>query len=387
MSTFTGLNFNLLKVKSYPNKGEFVMSKNLSLKLVIIAFSVIFLLNCSQEPEQTHMVKTAEVKKTEGRTLNLYNWEEYIGSKTLENFERETGIHVNEVNYQDEEEMLGAVQSDLAAYDLVVASDDLIRELRLAKILARLDFSKIPNFKYIGKQHINRPWDPEQKYSIPYLFGTTGMVMNKKYIKADTDSWKVLFDKRYKGKLAMLNNNFEVIGAASKLLGYSVNDSSREKMTKVEAILHEQKPLIQGYLDVMTIKDLMIEEKLWAAQIYSGEGLAAVDENENLVYIIPKEGAPIWVDLFFIPRDAKHKEEAHLFLNYILRPEINAAIASELWYATPNEAAKPLMDPEVIQSPSVYPPPDIMVRCEFYKDTGDETPMFTRIWADLTAKR
>ena len=363
------------------------MSKNLSLKLVIIAFSVSFLLNCSQEPEQTHTVKTAEVKKTEGRMLNLFNWEEYIGSKTLENFERETGIHVNKVNYQDEEEMLGAVQSDLAAYDLVVASDDLIRELRLAKILARLDFSKIPNFKYIGKQHINRPWDPEQKYSIPYLFGTTGMVVNKKYIKADTDSWKVLFDKRYKGKLAMLNNNFEVIGAASKLLGYSVNDTSPEKFTRVEAILHEQKPLIQGYLDVMTIKDLLIEEKLWAAQIYSGEGLAAVDENENLVYIIPKEGAPIWLDLFFIPRDAKHKEEAHLFLNYILRPEVNAVIASELWYATPNEAAKPLMDPEVTQSPSVYPPPDIMARCEFYKDTGDETPMFTRIWADLTAKR
>ena len=146
--------------------------------------------------------------------------------------------------------------------------------------------------------------------------------------------------------------------------------------------MHEQKSLIQGYLDIMTIKGLMIEEKLWAAQIYSGEGLAAVDENENLVYIIPKEGAPIWIDLFLIPRDAEHKEEAQQFLNYILRPEVNAAVASELWYATPNEAAKPLMDPEVTQSPSVYPPPDIMARCEFFKDTGDETPMYTKIWAE-----
>ena len=149
----------------------------------------------------------------ETKTLVLYNWEEYIGSKTLENFEKETGIHVQEINFQDEEEMLGAIQSDLKAYDLIVASDDLIREMQKAKILALLDFSKIPNFKYISKQHINRSCDPEQKYSIPYLFGTTGMVVNTKYIKEDTDSWQVLFDKRYKGKIAMLNNSFEAMSA------------------------------------------------------------------------------------------------------------------------------------------------------------------------------
>jgi spermidine/putrescine transport system substrate-binding protein len=213
------------------------------------------------------------------------------------------------------------------------------------------------------------------------------MVVNTKYVKENTDSWQVLFDKRYKGKLAMLNNSFEVSSVASKLLGYSINDTSNEKFSKLTPMLHEQKPLLQGYMDVMTIKDLLIEEKLWAAQIYSGEGLAAVDENENLAYVIPKEGAPIWIDYFAVPRFAQHKEEAHIFLNYILRPEVNAAIASELWYATPNEAATPHMDPEVTQSPSVYPPPAIRARCEFFMDTGEATPIFTKLWTNLLAKQ
>ena len=356
-------------------------------KLIFSVISLVLIFGCSNEPGKMSEVKDPPAKTIENKTLVLYNWEEYIGSKTLENFEKETGIHVKEINFQDEEEMLGAVQSDLKAYDLVVASDDLIREMQEAKILAQLDFSKIPNFKYISKQYINSPADPEQKYSVPYLFGTTGMVVNTKYIKDDTDSWQVLFNKGHKGKIAMLNNSFEVMSAASKLLGYSINDTSNEKFTKIKPMLREQKPLLQGYLDVMTIKNLLIEEKLWAAQIYSGEGLAAVDENENLEYVIPKEGAPIWIDYFAIPRHAPHKEEAHIFLNYILRPEVNAAIASELWYASPNEAATPHMDPEVTQSPSVYPTPEIMARCEFYDDTGEATPTFTRIWADLSVKQ
>ena len=363
------------------------LRKSRLMKSIFLFTGLILVFGCSDEPGKMTEVTETPAKTVENKTLVLYNWEEYIGSKTLENFEKETGIHVQEINFQDEEEMLGAVQSDLKAYDLVVASDDLVREMQEAKILAQLDFSKIPNFKYISKQYIKRPCDPEQKYSIPYLLGTTGMVVNTKYIKEDADSWQVLFNKRYKGKIAMLNNSFEVMSAASKLLGHSINDTSDEHFAKMKPMLREQKPLLQGYLDVITLKDLLIEEKLWAAQIYSGEGLTAVDENENLAYVIPKEGAPIWVDYFAMPRHAQHKEAAHIFLNYILRPEVNAAIASELWYATPNEAATPHMDPEVTQSASVYPTPDIRARCEFYEDTGEATPIFTRIWADLLAKQ
>ncbi len=203
--------------------------------LISSLISLVLIFSCSNEPRKMTEVKETPAKTMETKTLVLYNWEEYIGSKTLENFEKETGIHVQELFYQDEEEMLGAVQSDLKAYDLVVCSGDLVREMQSAKIFAQLDFSKIPNFKYISKQYINRPTDPEQKYSIPYLWGTTGMVVNTKYIKENTDSWQVLFDRRYKGKIAMLNNPFEVMAVPSKLLGYSINDTSDEKFTKMKS--------------------------------------------------------------------------------------------------------------------------------------------------------
>ena len=146
-----------------------------------------------------------------------------------------------------------------------------------------------------------------------------------------------------------------------------------------------QKPLLTGYLDAVTIQEKMIKEQLWAAQIYSGEALDAVDNNENLEYVIPKEGAPVWVDFFAIPRDARHKEEAHKFLNYILRPEVNARIASYLWYATPNEAAKPLMDSEILECRSVYPSEEVMGRCEYFNMIEGFTISFVNaIWSDLT---
>jgi spermidine/putrescine-binding protein len=158
-------------------------------------------------------------------------------------------------------------------------------------------------------------------------------------------------------------------------------------LNNVKDLLLDQKPLLKGYLDAVTIQKMLIDEEVWAAQQYSGEGLAAVDKNENLAYVIPREGAPVWVDFFAMPRDAKNKEEAHVFLNYILRPEVNASIASELWYATSNKAAKPLMDEEVTQSPSVYPSSEVLARCEFFLDHEGETVSFVnRIWVKLTVK-
>jgi len=326
-------------------------------------------------------------KKGDAKTLVLYNWEDYIGSHTLENFHKATGIRVKEVNFKDEEEMLGAMQADLSAYDLVVASGDLIREMQAAKIISPIDHAKIPNYRYIDPAFTRMPFDPGNRYSVPYLFGTTGLLINKKFVQKNTDSLKVLFDPQYKGRLAMLNNAYEMAGAAAKLLGYPLNITESNQFAEVEKLLLTQKPLLQGYLDVMTIKKRMVSEKLWAAQMYSGEGLAAADENEDLVYVIPREGAAIWVDSFAIPRDAKHKPEVHIFLDYILKPDVNAAIASELWYATPNTGASPLMDPEVRQSPSVYPTTSIRDRCEFYSNVGEATTMYTRLWSRLTVDR
>jgi len=317
------------------------------------------------------------------KTLTLYNWEEYIGSNTIAAFEKETGIRVKEVFFKNEEDMLGAVISDPGAYDLVVTSDDMVREMREARILSKLDLSKIPNLKHIDKKYLNLPVDPKQNYSIPYLWGTTGLAVNTKYITENSDSWKVLFDEKNSGKIAVLSDLYEVIAVPLKLLGFKMNTTDPEKFAKAKELLLKQKPLLSGYFDIMTIQDMLIKEKLWAAHTYSGEGMVAADENENIEYIIPKEGAPMWIDLFVLLRDAKNKKEAHVFLNYILRPEVNAKIASELWYATANKAAKPLMDQEVIESSAVYPSSEVLARCEFFTENGFPTPIVNRIWYEL----
>ena len=356
------------------------MKTRISTILVLLMIALV-VFGCKDKPEEP---ATAKLKKE--KILNLFNYEDYIGSDTLENFEAETGIHVNETYFADEEEMLGVVQSDLTAYDLVVVSDDAVKEMREARLLAQLDHSKIPNLVHIGQKHRNLPYDPEQRYSIPYLIGTTGVVVNKKYVKGDTDSWKVLFDKQYQGKLAMLSDPFEVAAVALKLLGYSMNSTNVEELEKARDLLLEQKPLLNGYYDDTKMMELVVNEEVWATHIFSGEGLLAMEQNEDLEYIIPKEGAPIWVDCFVVLRGAKHKEEAHQLIDYILRPEVNASIASELWYATPNEAAIPLMDPEVAESEIVFPPPEVLARCEYFRITGVANTIISAMWSDLTVE-
>lgn len=353
---------------------------------IICCITQVIAAGCNKKTDQEASQEPSPVKTETLKSLTLFNWPDYIGSQTLAGFEKETGIHVFEINFKTEEEMLGSVQTSLAAYDLVVASDDTVREMIEAKLLAPLDTAKIQNLKNIDTKYLYPQCDPKQQYTLPYLMGSTGMLINKKYIINNQDSWQVLWDNRYAGKLAMLDDPFDVVAAACKLSGYSINTSNPNELAQIKKILTAQKPLLNGYHDVMTIQKLMIEEKLWAAQIYSGEGLAAVKENVGLGYVIPREGAAIWTDFFVIPRDAQHKEAAYRLLNYLHRPDIMSSIASELWYATPNTAAAALMNPEVRKSPAVYPSQEVMARCEFMKKETEAARSVQSLWADLMAQ-
>lgn len=343
-------------------------------KTVNILLCFIFtLIGCTNTDEKTATEKP----------LKIFNWEEYIGSETIEKFIGETGIRVIEDHYEDEEEMFALVRSDLSAYDLVVASDDLVREMIEAKILSAIDKEKLANFKNLDDQFLNLTFDPGQTYSIPYLWGTTGIIINRKYIEENTDSWSVLFNRDHSGRIAMLNNPYEVLSAPLKIMGKSINSRETEVLEEAGFMLMEQKEYIAGYFDAVAIADKLVNEEIWAAQIYSGEGLAAMDENEYLDFIIPAEGAPIWLDTFVIPRDAENRDAAHEFLNFILDPEINASIASELWYATANREALKYMDHEVLESPAVFPDGPTLERCEYYQDIGEATRIVSKLWSEL----
>lgn len=342
--------------------------------LILILFLTI--LGCNK--------KTDEVKSDS--ILRLYNWEEYIGSETIKNFENETGIKVEIIHYEDEEQMFASLRSNPYAYDLVVASDDLIREMILAKTLLKIDKSKLTNLVNISPKYLDLDFDKENNFSVPYLWGTTGIVINSKYIDEESDSWNLLFNEKYKNRVAMLNNSFEVFAAASKSIGNSINQRNREELDNAYELLLKQKKINRGYYDVFTITDLLLSEDIWAGQVYSGEGLAAADKNQNLEYIIPLEGAPIWLDSFVIPRFSNNSEEAHTFINYILRPEVIGKIASELWYATPNSMDRQYIDPEVLESESVYPSESVLRSCEYYTDIGELSPYLFKRWSELTSK-
>lgn len=322
-----------------------------------------------------------QVKKK--RSLILYNWADYIGSNTLTNFENETGIHVTLLTYDREDAMLGRLQSDFGQFDLVVISGATLWELGMAKLLEPLSYDKIPNFKYINEEFLHRNWDPNQLYTVPYLSGTTGVIVNTKFIQVYEPSWQLLFDKRYGKRMAFLNEPFEALGAISKALGYSLNETNSEALLHIKQKVGEIGPGLHGFHVLERIMELIRSEEVWASQIYSGEAMALVEENEDLEYFIPEEGAALWVDMFFMPRGAKNKGEAHEFLNYLLRPEVNAAIASELWYATANKAAEQFVDPSVLASPSVYPPADVRQRLEMFGDIGKATKEYNKMWSEL----
>ncbi|OGF27220.1 hypothetical protein A2331_03555 [Candidatus Falkowbacteria bacterium RIFOXYB2_FULL_34_18] len=346
-------------------------------KIIILLFVALFLSGCGQK------IKT---ENTQGeKELNIYNWEDYLGETTIADFEKEFGVKVNLFTFEDEDFMLSDVQVNPDKYDLIIASDGLIYNMSELKLLSKINKNDIPNLKNIEDKFLNLWYDSENNYSVPYLWGTTGIIFNTKYIPEDTDSWSILFNEQYKGKIAMLNNNEEVIGAALKYLNYPFMAKSIEQLEEAKLIAEKQKDIISGYEDVVAIRSEMIDEKLWVAQIYSGEALYAMNENKNLKYIIPREGAEVWIDNLAIPSEAKNKETAEKFINFILRPDISADIANYLWYANTNDAAREFTNAEILEDEALYPPQDILEKLEYLKPNKFNNE-YNKIWSQLQLK-
>jgi spermidine/putrescine transport system substrate-binding protein len=350
-------------------------------RIFFTSLCAVFLLGaCAEQSEPP----PASSEGTSSRILTFYNWEEYIGSETIAEFERETGIRVNLILFEDDEEIIGAMQSGFFDGDIVVVSESLSREMVGAKLLQEIDYSRIPNARHIDPRVMTM--DVLRSYAVPYLMGTTGFIVNTKLFPGETWSWGALWDERARGRIGMLNNPFEVAAVASKLLGYEINPTN-EQLPLVRAKLLEQKPLIAGYFGPMEVVDKMVSGELLISQVYSGDALMAMERNPDLEYVVPVEGCVSWMDDFVIPKNARNSIEAHRFIDFIHRPEIIGRIASEVWYATPNLAATPFIDSEVLQSEAVFPPAEVQAKCQHFGDMGggDEVRGRLEVWAELTS--
>ncbi len=323
--------------------------------------------------------------KNNEKTINIYNWGDYIEPTVIKDFEKEYGIKVNYSTFATNEDMYVKLKSGGSNYDIVFPSDYMIERLIREDMLCKLDKSNIPNLKYIDERFINLSFDPRGEYSVPYMWGTVGIVYNEKMVKKKVDSWDILWDKKYKDNIIMLDSQRDTIAVALKKLGYSMNSRDVKELEEAKEELIKQKPLVYTYV-VDEVKDLMVAEEAALAVVWSGDATAIIRENSNLKYVIPKEGSNIWFDNIVIPKTSKNKKEAELFINFLCRPDIAVRNTDYIGYSTANkEAIKDL--PEDIQNSKVaYPRDKEIKKCEIFKDPLDFISQYDAIWTEIKAQ-
>lgn len=338
-------------------------------KILLFLLTILVLTSCS---------------KDDSNVLYVYNWGEYIEPALIEKFEKETGIKVIYDTFEQNEDMYMKVKEGGNNYDVVVPSDYMAEKMIKQGMLEKIDYSKIPNFKYIDEKFRNLDYDPKNEYTVPYMWGTVGILYNKNKVKENVHSWNILWDEKYKDNIIMMNSTRDTLGVALKRLGYSMNSRNEAELEKAKESLIKQKDIVLAYL-VDETKNQMVNEEADIAVMYSGDAIVAKGENENLEYVIPKEGSNLWFDTLAILKNAKHKENAEKFINFLTDPE-NAKINAEyIGYSLPSTGAKKLLDKEVQEDATAYPDLSKHKNMEIFKDPSDFVEKYDDIWADIKA--
>lgn len=319
----------------------------------------------------------------------VYNWGEYLDPEVITLFEKETGINVVYEEFETNEIMYPKVQSGAIAYDVVCPSDYMIQRMIENDLLAELNFDNIPNVKNIGQEYFkqSRQFDSENKYSVPYCWGTVGILYNKTMVDEPIDSWSVLWDEKYIDNILMQDSVRDAFAVALKYKGHSLNSTDLDELEEAKELLIEQKPLVQAYV-IDQVRDKMIGNEAAIGVIYSGEAIYTQLENPNLEYVIPKEGSNVWIDSWVIPKNAKHKENAEAFINFLCRPDIAKMNFDYITYSTPNTAARELIeDPAIRNSKIAFPDASELERCETFQFLGDKNDaIYNKLWREIKSQ-
>ena len=320
----------------------------------------------------------------ENITLNVYNWGQYIADgsdgsmEVIEEFQRRyPHIKVNYSTYDSNEIMYSKLSNGGITVDVIIPSDYMIARLIQEDMLLPLDFDNIPNYRYIDESFRNTAYDPENKYSVPYTWGTVGILYNTKYVdEADVTGWELLWNEDYSGKILMFGNSRDAFGVAQYRLGYDVNTTDTQQLQECAELLKEQKPVLQQYV-MDEIFAIMQNEEAWIAPYYAGDCLTMMGENENLAFYLPEnQGFNLFIDAMCIPTCAKEKEAAELFINFLCDPEIAGANMDWICYGTPISAAKDYIDPETVNDPVTYPDEQKLVNGSSYAYLPDDVTRF-----------
>lgn len=317
--------------------------------------------------------------------LKVYNWGDYIDQSILEEFEEKYNIDVIYDEFATNEEMYAKIKAGASDYDILIPSDYTIKRMIDEDMLHKIDMKNVPNYKYIGERFKNLAFDPNNEYSVPYMWGTVGILYNKTMVKEPVDSWKVLWDDKYSKQILMLDSLRDSIGITLKMLGYSLNTKNDNELNEAKDALIKQKPLVLAYVGD-EVKDKMIGGEAALAVVWSGDAVYMKRENPDLEYVIPKEGSNIWFDSIVIPKTSQHKKEAELFINFLCEPEIAYRNADYIGYSTPHTEAMKMLPEDITSDKSAYPGEGDLVNSEVFEDLADSLVKYDRIWTEVKAQ-
>ena len=319
-----------------------------------------------------------------GGELNVLNWGEYIDPELISLFEKETGVKVNYTEMTSNEEMLIKLRSADNPYDMCFPSDYIIEKLIKDDLLLELDMTKIPNSKNIAARmfEVTNTFDPGNKYSLPYMWGTVGILYNTKMVEEEVDSWDILWNEKYAEKIWMYDSVRDAMAVSLLRLGYDMNTTNPDEIAAAKEELIKQIPLLKG-LGTDNIRASMINGKAALAVTYAGDAILCMEENEDLAYVIPKEGSNVWFDNVVIPKTAKNVEAALAFINFLNDANLAARNTEFIYYSTPNQGAMDRMDEELANNETFNPTDETLARCGVYHDLGTAIELYNSAWEEF----
>ena len=310
-------------------------------------------------------------------TLNVYNWGLYISDgsddsvNVISAFEELTGIKVNYTTYDSNESLYAKLKSGGVSYDVIFPSDYMVGKMISEGMLSELDMDNIPNFAGIGEEYLGRSFDPDNAYSVPYMWGTTGLIYNTTMVDEPPTSWADMWDVEYTNNVLMFNNSRDAYAIAAKTIGLSMNPQSVDEITAITNALKEQKNIVQAYV-MDEVFDKMEGGEAAMAPYYAGDAITMIDENPDLAFVHPEEGVNFFIDSMCIPANAKHKEAAEMFINYLCEPDVGLANCDFIGYSTPITAVWAMLDDDLKYSDIAYPGADVLDKAEVFETLPED---------------
>ncbi|MBQ2990638.1 MAG: ABC transporter substrate-binding protein [Clostridia bacterium] len=339
-----------------------------------------------EEEEVSYVVMPENPVKMTGETISVYNWGDYIEPEVIDVFEAETGIRVIYETFETNEDMYAKIAMGGSSYDVIIPSDYMIERMIQEQLLQPINWENVPNVKNIDPRFTHESYDPAFAYSVPYTWGTMGVLYNKETVLEEPDSWNVLLDETYKMDMFMLNAPRDTMAIALVMAGYDLNSTEPEELQAAKELLIAQKPLVLAYV-VDEVKDKMISGEASVALVWSGDATFCMSENEELGYVVPKEGSNIFYDSMCIPHNARNVSGAEKFIDFMCRADVAAANYNYVGYAIPNAAAIEVWGAEEYNaSPVNNPPQEALDKCQVFRYLGDDTKLYDQIWTEIISE-